>query len=211
MSDAPAVPVVAAAVEAVVPAVEVDAPVVEAVEPPWAKSRTEAPARAALKKLGAKITKDTPIAAGVEAVQQNIDSQKERRRAAEKERDEARGAVADLTAKFDALSAMQTLEPAQRDIIAKLAGTDPVKQLEQISLMKSMLAMTAAAPAAPGAPAPIATPAQSAPAAAGPATPAPPGNPSPKDEYARLKSDPRNQLLAAQYLLDHRGSIVPAS
>ena len=205
-NETPVTPVVeVAAPAAVVEAIE---PVTETVEPPWAKSRTEAPARAALKKLGAKITKDTPIAAGVEAVQQKIDSQKERRRAAEKERDEARGAVAELTAKFDALSAMQTLEPAQRDIITKIAGADPAKQLEQIGLMKSLLAM---APPAPGAPAPLATPAQSAPASAAPANPAPPGNPSPKDEYARLKSDPRNQLLAAQYLLDHRGSIVPAS
>lgn len=182
-----------------------------AAEPPWAKAREERPARAALKKLGAKITKDVPLDKGVEEIQQKMASQKERRREAEKQRDEARSEAAALKTRLEAVTALQSLDAAQRETITRLAGDDPAKQLEQIGLLKSLLAMQPPATTTDAAAKPIAAPAQSAPASRSPAPPAPPQSATPRDEYMRLRSDPRTQLLAAQYLLDHRGAIVPTS
>ena len=216
-TEAPVVPVVPVAIEtpAAVPAVVETPEPVAAAEPPWAKARVERVAREVIKKAGVKLAKDDSVEKGVAAINAKVDSQRERRKTAEAERDEARSESAGMKASIAALTAMQDLTADQRALIIKLAGTDPAKQLERIEMMQSIEAMKPAPAAdtpAPVDPAkPIASPAQSAPAAGSPAPPAPPGTPSPRDEYTRLRSDPMNQLLAAQYLLDHRGAFVPAS
>lgn len=217
MSEAPVVPVVPAAVEtpAAAPPVVETPEAVAAAEPPWAKARVERGAREVIKKAGVKLAKDDSVEKGVAAINAKVDSQRERRKAAEAERDEARAESAGMKNSIAALTAMQGLNEAQRALITKLAGADPLKQIEQISIMQSIEAMkpppAVETPAAVDPAKPIASPAQSAPAAGSPAPPAPPGTPSPRDEYTRLRSDPMNQLLAAQYLLDHRGAIVPTS
>ena len=207
MSEAPVVvpPVVEAA--AVVPPVVETPEAVAAAEPPWAKARVERGAREVIKKAGVKLAKGEPVEKGIDAIKDKVESQRARRKEAEKRADDAEAAVEGMKASIAALTAMQSLNEGQRAIISKLAGTDAAKQLEQIAIMQSLEAMKPP-PAAAEAPAAIAAPATTKPAGSTP-TPANASGEDVKSQYARLKANAqKNPIAAAQFALDHENELL---
>lgn len=179
-------------------------------EPPHYANVRESERRKVLKEMGYKPAKGVPAAQAIADAKESIKSQKERRRAAETERDTAKARIVELESRVEAIKQFAAVELAglddkQRDLVKTLAGEDPSEQLRQIAAIRMMslsqapvaapapaVAPVAVAPvavaAAPAAPAPVAAPipppAQSAPAQPGP-VPTNPG--APIDVIAEVK------------------------
>jgi hypothetical protein len=191
-----ATPAAAAAAAATAPASTV------VKDPPYMSDRLERERRSVLKQLGVKAPKDIPAASAIQEAKKNIQGQKERRRAAEKDANESKAKLADLESKVGVIKTyadleMQSLDDKTRDIVKALAGEDPAEQLRQIGAMRALGKATQAATAAPAtADKPKDTPAAVATNPA-PANTAPPGAPAPSTTQAQLPVSERYAQIKA--------------
>ena len=217
---APATAPVAAAPAAPPPAAAPSAAASEATsaaDPLFIRDRLERDRRATLKKLGIKVGKEENVDAVIaEAVKKRDLTKQERKdlraRNAELEGQIASSGTANAALGVYAEAALSELTETQRESVKKIAGADPQKLLETISLLK--MTGQVAAPAAAALPPPAAAP---------PANTAPPaGAPAPapgtaltgeqiRAQYQALKTskDPHDQLRAQFFAADNLRDLLP--
>lgn len=185
-------------------------------DPLFLSDRLERERRSVLKQLGVKAPKNVPAASAIAQAKENIQGQKERRRAAERENEELKTKVADLESRGGVLKTfaeleMQSLDDKTREIVKSLAGDDHAEQLRQIAAIRVIGKGQAPTQAAPATTAPVTTPTPPATSPAPASTAAPPA-PAPAttqvappvaERYAQIKaiSDPTQREAAKLFFV----------